>query len=115
MEPNNPPDDLGSEDAAFEQWWNDHGQYCRAGGGEYEKTFAYRAWQASAKAHSPNLCTCATCKPNVFGVDVRMIVCSICGNKRCPHAKHHDNPCSGSNESGQKGSDWEDIPPPNAK
>ena len=30
----------------FEAWWADVGQYCRAGGGEYEKTFAYRAWEA---------------------------------------------------------------------
>lgn len=32
---------------AFEQWWEREGQYCRAGGGEYEKTFAYRAWSAA--------------------------------------------------------------------
>src|SRR5690242_21940996 len=32
------------------------------------------------------------------------IVCPDCGNKRCPKATHHDNPCSGSNEPGQKGS-----------
>ena len=30
----------------FETWWQQHGQFCRAGGGDYEKTFAYRAWQA---------------------------------------------------------------------
>jgi len=34
----------------------------------------------------------------------RMIVCPECGNKRCPKATHHDNPCSGSNDSGQVGS-----------
>jgi hypothetical protein len=34
----------------------------------------------------------------------RMIVCPDCGNKRCPKASHHDNPCSGSNEVGQSGS-----------
>ena len=32
---------------AFETWWEAHGQYFRAGGGEYEKTFAYHAWQAA--------------------------------------------------------------------
>jgi len=31
----------------FEAWWEAHGQYCRAGGGEYEKTFAFRAWEAA--------------------------------------------------------------------
>ncbi len=48
-------------------------------------------------------CSCAKCKPNVFPHDVRFIVCSICGNKRCPHAADHDNPCTNSNDEGQKG------------
>src|SRR5690349_8818694 len=33
-----------------------------------------------------------------------MIVCSECGNKRCPHATDHRIECSGSNEPGQRGS-----------
>jgi hypothetical protein len=37
----------------------------------------------------------------------RMIVCSICGNKRCPHANDHRNECTGSNEPGQRGSAYE--------
>lgn len=32
---------------AFEAWWESDGQYCRAGGGSYEKTFAYRAYEAA--------------------------------------------------------------------
>ncbi len=28
----------------------------------------------------------------------QMIVCQICGNKRCPHATDHRNACTGSNE-----------------
>lgn len=28
----------------FEIWWNEEGQYHRAGGGDYEKTFAWWAW-----------------------------------------------------------------------
>lgn len=41
--------EIGSDDELeyFEAWWCAEGQYCRAGGGQYEKTFAYRAWQAS--------------------------------------------------------------------
>jgi hypothetical protein len=31
----------------FEKWWKEHGQFCRAGGGTYEKTFAFRAWEAA--------------------------------------------------------------------
>ena len=30
-----------------------------------------------------------------------MIVCSICGNKHCPHADNHTFPCTGSNAPGQ--------------
>jgi len=33
----------------FEAWWDSHGQFCRAGGGGYEKTFAFRAWEAASK------------------------------------------------------------------
>lgn len=37
----------------------------------------------------------------------RFIVCEECGNKRCPHATDHTLLCTGSNESGQKGSRYE--------
>lgn len=33
-----------------------------------------------------------------------MIVCPLCGNKRCPHANNHRFDCTNSNEPGQKGS-----------
>lgn len=33
----------------FETWWEKHGQFCRAGGGQYEKTFAFRAWEAATQ------------------------------------------------------------------
>ena len=36
-----------------------------------------------------------------------MILCVTCGNKRCPHATNHKLKCTGSNEPGQKGSDYE--------
>lgn len=32
----------------FEAWWESDGKYCRAGGGDYERTFAYEAWQAAS-------------------------------------------------------------------
>lgn len=34
----------------------------------------------------------------------RMILCSECGNKRCPKASDHNLACTHSNESGQPGS-----------
>lgn len=34
----------------------------------------------------------------------RMVLCPVCGNKRCPKASDHDLPCTGSNEPGQPGS-----------
>ena len=42
-------------------------------------------------------CHCADCNPAAWW----MIVCRKCGNKRCPHATHHLNECTGSNASGQ--------------
>lgn len=44
---------------------------------------------------------------NGFSIPVsrtRMIVCSVCGNKRCPHATDHELDCTDSNEAGQPGS-----------
>lgn len=37
----------------------------------------------------------------------QMILCEICGNKRCPHASDHRNACTNSNEAGQLGSIYE--------
>lgn len=37
-------------------------------------------------------------------VMLQMILCPECGNKRCPHATDHNNKCTNSNETGQKGS-----------
>lgn len=34
----------------------------------------------------------------------RMILCSICGNKRCPKATDHTLECTNSNDEGQLGS-----------
>lgn len=36
----------------------------------------------------------------------RMILCPACGNKRCPRATDHRFACTGSNETGQFGSDY---------
>jgi hypothetical protein len=58
---------------------------------------------------TPGECWCETCRPNTM-LQSRMILCPVCGNKRCPRATHHDNACTGSNEPGQKGSSWENYP-----
>lgn len=46
---------------------------------------------------------CSTCAPNYPG----MMLCSTCGNKRCPKAANHENACTGSNEPGQPGSNYQ--------
>lgn len=53
-------------------------------------------------------CWCATCRPVSFG-DMRMVLCPVCGNKRCPHATDHRYACTGSNEVGQGGVDVADM------
>jgi hypothetical protein len=55
-------------------------------------------------------CWCETCRPVAF-VDLRMVLCPTCGNKRCPHAHDHRNACTHSNAVGQPGSSWEHIKP----
>ncbi len=54
-------------------------------------------------------CWCLTCRPVVLN-DMRFVVCPDCGNKRCPRANDHRNACTGSNEPGQEGSAYPDIP-----
>lgn len=49
---------------------------------------------------NPNGCSCWTCNPE----SPNMIVCSTCGNKRCPKATNHALNCTNSNEPGQNGS-----------
>lgn len=53
-------------------------------------------------------CWCATCRPVSFG-DMRMVLCPVCGNKRCPRASNHIYACTGSNEVGQVGVDAADM------
>jgi hypothetical protein len=48
-------------------------------------------------------CLCLKCSPIEFP-DFRFNVCSICGNKRCPHASDHNYKCTNSNEPNQFGS-----------
>lgn len=62
-----------------------------------------------------HLCPCYTCQDDpskgmMNPVLCMMILCPLCGNKRCPPATHHENPCTGSNEPGQPGSNY---PKPN--
>jgi hypothetical protein len=61
-------------------------------------------------------CECVTCTAadkdyNPF--NRKMIVCPVCGNKRCPKASYHNHDCTGSNEPGQHGSIYGDYAIPN--
>lgn len=47
---------------------------------------------------------CASLTPLGRIANARMILCSICGNKRCPKATDCGLECTGSNEPGQPGS-----------
>lgn len=53
-------------------------------------------------------CSCRACEQRTFPA-IRLIVCELCGNKRCPHASNHNNACTNSNDVGQIGSDWEHV------
>lgn len=54
---------------------------------------------------NPNGCGCRLCNPHAGW----FVTCATCGNKRCPKATNHNLDCTNSNESGQKGSEWENI------
>jgi ribosomal protein L32 len=51
-------------------------------------------------------CYCYNCRKatDIQYVMTHMIVCPICGNKRCPHSTDHNLACTNSNEPGQPGS-----------
>lgn len=55
-----------------------------------------------------NNCGCWTCLEDRSESVMFMILCPDCGNKRCPRANYHANPCTGSNEPGQPGSAYEE-------
>lgn len=66
-------------------------------------------WSKHADPADTSGCGCRACvdRPELGMLNptvCRMIGCSLCGNKRCPHATHHDNECTRSNEPGQEGS-----------
>lgn len=43
-----------AQEGPFEDWWNREGQYLRAGGDSYSKTFAWHAWcEATGRAQAP--------------------------------------------------------------
>ena len=54
-------------------------------------------------------CLCLKCSPIKFP-NFRFNVCSICGNKRCPHASDHKYKCTNSNEPNQLGSVYQEQP-----
>ncbi len=58
-----------------------------------------------------NPCDCEVCQPLNL-LRPRMILCAICGNKRCPHATDHQNACTNSNEPGQPGSTYVTVREP---
>ncbi|EMD2165772.1 TPA: hypothetical protein ACW9LQ_003145 [Enterobacter hormaechei] len=86
---------------------------------EHGKAVGWNAYRAamlqsfgnSEQLNSPVIpdCSCGTCRPVTF-TDSRFVVCSECGNKRCPHANDHRNACTGSNEPGQEGGAYPAAP-----
>lgn len=47
--------------AEFDPWWERSGQFCRAGGGGYEKTFAFYAWHAALEMAGVKLPSAGQC------------------------------------------------------
>jgi hypothetical protein len=63
---------------------------------------AKRSSQAVEQMTYTGACWCYECAPGLHSQ--HMVLCPVCGNKRCPFATDHINACSGSNEPGQPGS-----------
>jgi len=52
-------------------------------------------------------CDCHRCMEEQNAIQEGMILCDICGNKRCPRASDHRLECTHSNDTGQEGSIYE--------
>lgn len=62
------------------------------------------AQMRNLESKKAGLCCCYSCVRRRGEVRAFMIVCTECGNKRCPKASDHALACTGSNEPGQDGS-----------
>jgi hypothetical protein len=121
--------DRQDEREAFAKWRRDEMPNLA---GTHAKV-AWDAWQARAAIHrrpspapaetkEPLMCECHRCIREqdirtAEGLPIsasRMILCPICGNKRCPHASDHELACTGSNAPGQPGSVYAAPQPPAA-
>ncbi|WP_313694725.1 hypothetical protein [Achromobacter mucicolens] len=58
----------------------------------YNRATRLRDAALSAQPGAQKNCNCATCRP--YSVEMRMILCEVCGDKRCPHAADHRNECT---------------------
>ena len=52
---------------------------------------------------------CLTCQGDGTKFVLEMVVCQLCGNKRCPRATDHRLSCTNSNEPGQPGSAYTTV------
>ena len=78
--------------------WTGNYRDCLVSAGEMRLKPVYR-WVSN--------CWCSQCLPRMklaLWEVFEMVLCPVCGNKRCPHANDHRNPCTGSNAPGQPGS-----------
>jgi hypothetical protein len=66
----------------------------------------HRAIQSDAEGK----CGCWRCLEERDEVRYKMILCPLCGCKRCPKASNHDLACTESNEPGQSGSVYKSHP-----
>lgn len=78
-------DNVGRE--AFDGWWRDHGQYIRAGGGDYEMCFAFAAWNAVVAAQQVQADAGAV-GAGVDGIEQALTFdCATCGREGSDRAK----------------------------
>ena len=83
----------------FLNWktWKD----CETCNGEFIPLYTAPQGDGCGNCHA---CLVGVMENNMPVTSQRMIVCSDCGNKRCPKASNHRHKCTGSNEVGQYGS-----------
>lgn len=89
----------------FPDWYrNPSGCPCAHCEGPYEPTWEEFTHQREYQEPRPPMPTSEDDSGPNMRIATRMMLCRVCGNKRCPAAADHRNKCTGSNEPGQPGS-----------
>lgn len=97
------PDELFA--AEFSAWWEQHGIFCRAGGGDYERTFAFEAWRYLY----PRLVKLQKAAAEQQPASRPWSYCPECGSEHVQHHEGEHKQCANCHQEWFSGTDYTDV------